>query len=312
MRSARSATPSCIAHRPAIARSTSQATIAAPARGSPSTSAAGDRRAGERHRRDWARGWSRACALERHARRRRIDEEEARRRRRRCAPAPGCARRGAPRARRVFVPSSRQPSPSRRRRVAGRDGSSPPASISAAVRTIVARDDARQPALRAAPRCRTAPIGSAPSTSVAQTGTGATARADLLEQESTARSAEAAAAVRPRAARRRAGSPSRARPQLAVEAVRRSSRSAFRRSCVAWSVEDLARELARAPSARRVKAKSIVRRSSVSRVAACRRPAMAMMSRCTSLVPPPKVRISAVRYMRSSRPARSAPRRAAA
>ena len=39
------------------------------------------------------------------------------------------------------------------------------------------------------------------------------------------------------------------------------------------------------------------------------RPAAAMMSRCTSFVPPPKVRIRAARCIRSMRPARTAPAR---
>ena len=88
-----------------------------------------------------------------------------------------------------------------------------------------------------------------------------------------------------------------------------SASSAFRRSCVTWSWQML-RASSRSASCSGVKEKSICA-VLLARSRHGRGPPIAMMSRCTSLVPPPKVRMSVARYMRSSRPAQDGPGRVA-
>ena len=117
-----------------------------------------------------------------------------------------------------------------------------PSSVSAAVRTR--RRRRRRAARAAAPSVPNSAIGSAPSTSVVQHGTGATVRPCSSSSRHSSRKPKPPPPT-PRAARCRAGRPWRARPTCRGRTSRRSSssslqvleRHAVARICVARSLD---------------------------------------------------------------------------
>ena len=229
------------AHRGGGALARSSRRSRHPRRRSPSTSLAGDVHAVELEARLGDAG-RRVLALARDAVRASGRRRTRRwRRRHRSPPARGPRSATSPAGTQVFTPSSTQPSPSARggrgrvqrvaRRLDQRRGEH-----------RVAGDDARQVAAASGRRCRTAAIGSAPSTRVGSTGTGATVRPTCSSSRRRARRSRGrsppcvlgqrdAEQSRPRRARPTARGRSRSSP----------ASSSLRRSCVDAVVEDLAR-----------------------------------------------------------------------
>ena len=188
-----------MAQRPTVARSTIQSSGAWPSSSEPPSSVGvgADAHAVER-RRGTAGSWlnvSWRSTVTPAASGRTRNRRDVARRRSRAGTMHG-GRRGAPRARRSWRPSSRQPSPSGA--APGVTGSRGPApsSSSAAVRTVSPLDDAGQPAPAAGRRCRTRRSAARRARWSTSSGTGATVRPICSSSEAGLEEAEAAAADR--------------------------------------------------------------------------------------------------------------------
>src|SRR5262249_11657633 len=129
-------------------------------------------------------------------------------------------------------------------------------------------------------------------------GAGPPRRSNLLEQETELRQAEAAAARALRQSHAEQVRLGERGPQLAVEPV----------AVALDQLQPLVRCVILTDRARQLAQRFLLRGECEvhQRDLGIPRPPMAMISRCTSFVPAPKVMMSVARYMRSSRPRSSA------